>query len=86
MKTFLKRTIIANNENSYNNSIPMSLLIYNDKNKPKHFDKHYLNNILQITCSVGPLTVKLVKGGESLSAGKSYEAKCEVVGARPSPR
>ncbi len=35
---------------------------------------------------VGPLSVKLVDMVETLSAGKRYEAKCEIVGARPPPR
>ncbi len=35
---------------------------------------------------VGPLSVQLVRSRDSLSAGKRFEAKCEVVGARPPPR
>ena len=36
--------------------------------------------------AVGPLSVDLITKEDSMSAGKSFEAKCQVVGARPPPR
>ena len=41
--------------------------------------------VSSIFFSVGPLSVSLLNRKDSMSAGRRYEAMCQVVGARPAP-
>lgn len=41
---------------------------------------------VKIDMHFGPLSVTLINGRGSMSAGKRFEAKCQVVGARPPPK